>query len=200
MIYIAHRINTLAQLQELDRTDIGLELDLRDRGDRLILQHDPFSDGEDFEPLLAEYVRRGFAGPMILNIKSERIEHRVGELIKKHGLHNYFYLDSSFPMLRLLSEQGETNLAVRYSEYEGLDTVMAMRGRARWVWVDCFSHIPLTPDSYRSLKDAGFLLCFVSPELQGRDADIEPYKAQLMKDGIIFDAICTKSYNIGRWA
>jgi hypothetical protein len=51
-LYIAHRINTLAQLAQLPHTHMGLELDLRDRADRLMLQHDPFTDGEDFEPFL----------------------------------------------------------------------------------------------------------------------------------------------------
>ena len=47
MIYVSHRINTVEALME-NPVEYGVELDLRDRGDRLILQHDPFSDGEDF--------------------------------------------------------------------------------------------------------------------------------------------------------
>jgi len=52
--YIAHRINTIEELGKIPR-EYGVELDLRDFGDRLILQHDPFKDGEDFEEYLKHY-------------------------------------------------------------------------------------------------------------------------------------------------
>ncbi|MCX7997545.1 MAG: hypothetical protein N3A69_01155, partial [Leptospiraceae bacterium] len=71
MEFIAHRINTLSELKNLP-SGIGVELDLRDGPrEKLILQHDPFKDGEDFEIFLSHYVNRG---TLILNIKSERIE------------------------------------------------------------------------------------------------------------------------------
>jgi hypothetical protein len=194
MHYIAHRINTVEELRDLPR-EHGAEVDLRDRGERLILQHDPFKDGQDFEPWLASYRH----GTLILNIKSERIEPKVQGLLRQAGITDYFFLDSSFPMIHLLSGAGERKIALRYSEYEGLDTILAMKGRVEWVWVDCFTRLPITRESYRLLKDAGFRLCLVSPELQGRDADIEAYRSALAAEQIVFDAICTKRYNIERW-
>ena len=194
MQFIAHRINTRAQLAQVP-PEYGVEIDLRDRGDRLILQHDPFADGEDFEEYLAGYRHC----TLILNIKSERIEHRVLELVRRYTVRDYFFLDSSFPMLVLLSGQGERNLAVRFSEYEGLDSVLSLRGRARWVWVDCFTRLPIDAAVYATLKNAGFKLCLVSPELQGRDKDLEVYRDRLRGEGVLFDAVCTKLHNIPRW-
>ena len=194
MHFIAHRINTAQELRDLPR-EYGAEVDLRDRGERLILQHDPFKDGEDFERYLETYRH----GTLILNIKSERIEPRVQALVRQAGITDYFFLDSSFPMIHQLSNAGERKIALRYSEYEGLDTILAMKGRVDWVWVDCFTRLPVTRESHRLLKDAGFKLCLVSPELQGRDADIEAYRSALAAEQIVFDAICTKHYNIGRW-
>ena len=194
MHFIAHRINTAQELRDLPR-EYGAEVDLRDRGERLILQHDPFKDGEDFERYLEAYRH----GTLILNIKSERIEPRVQALVRQAGITDYFFLDSSFPMIHQLSSAGERKIALRYSEYEGLDTILAMKGRVDWVWVDCFTRLPVTRESHRLLKDAGFKLCLVSPELQGRDADIEAYRSALAAEQIVFDAICTKHYNIGRW-
>lgn len=193
--YIAHRINTSAELNSLP-AGVGVELDLRDRGERLILQHDPFSDGENFEDFLSQYKDRG---TLILNIKSERIELKVSELLIKYNVKKYFYLDSSFPMIKLLSQKGEKNIAVRFSEYEGLDTVMNMKGKIDWVWVDCFTRLPIDKMTYNNLKDAGFRLCLVSPELQGRPEDIAVYGNQLHKEGIVFDAICTKIKNFPVW-
>ena len=194
MEYIAHRVNTAEELRKVPE-EYGVEVDLRDNGDRLILQHDPFTPGEDFEEYLKDYRH----GTLILNIKSERIENRILELIRRRGIEDYFFLDSSFPMIHLLSGQGEEKMAVRFSEFEGLDTVFAVKGRVRWVWVDCFTRLPIDRGSYSALKDAGFKLCLVSPELQGRDADIEKYREYLEREKIVFDAVCTKLYNIPRW-
>ncbi len=192
--FIAHRINTSKELYELP-SEYGVELDLRDQGDRLILQHDPFIDGEDFE----EYLNHYHHGTMILNIKSERIEHKVLELIKKYHINDYFFLDSSFPMIYLLSKSGEKKCAVRFSEFEGLDTIFSMKDKIDWVWVDCFSKLPINQDNFFQLKEAGFKLCLVSPELQGRPEDIQSYKTYLDSENITFDAICTKHHNIKLW-
>ena len=102
-------------------------------------------------------------------------------------------------MIYLLSNMNEKNIAVRFSEFEGLDTVMSMKGKAKWVWVDCFTKLPVNKENYSILKDAGFKLCLVSPELQGRDEDIEKYRNCLESNDIVFDAICAKKYNINRW-
>jgi hypothetical protein len=195
MNYIAHRINTVAELRKLPR-EYGVELDLRDNLDgRIYIQHNPFEAGEDFEDYLKEYHH----GTMILNVKSERIELKIQELMKKYGITDYFYLDSSFPMIYLLSQSGEKRVALRISEYEGLDTARNMAGKVEWIWVDCFSKIPIGRNEYEELKKLGYKLCFVSPELQGRDEDIEAYAQQLKNDGMVFDAICTKYYNVDRW-
>ena len=194
MQFIAHRINTIDELKKVP-TNFGVELDLRDYGIRLILQHDPFTDGEDFE----EYLKHYNHGLMILNIKSERIEHRVLELVKKYKVRDYFFLDSSFPMIFLLAKEGEKNIALRFSELEGLDTILSMKGKVYWVWVDCFTKLPIDQKSFQILKDAGFQLCLVSPELQKRESDIEVYNDYLKRENIVFDAICTKLHNITKW-
>ena len=194
MEFISHRINTIDELRNVP-TDCGVEIDLRDNGDRLILAHDPFKDGEDFE----DYLKHYHHGTMILNIKSERIEHRTLELLQKYEIKKYFFLDSSFPMIYLLTKAGEHNIAVRYSEYEGLDTILNMKNKVKWVWVDCFSKLPINQESFALLKNAGFKLCLVSPELQGQDEKLEEYKSYLQSEKIEFDAICCKTHCVQRW-
>jgi hypothetical protein len=194
MYYIAHRINQLEQLRTLP-TEFGAEIDLRDRGERLILQHDPFIDGEDAEPFFAHYKH----GTLILNVKSERIEYRVLELLKKYSITDFFFLDSSLPMIVKMAKEGERRIAIRYSEYESIETVLAFRGMVNWVWIDCFTRLPITREIYKTLKQSDFKLCLVSPELQGRVEDLEKYKSKLDEDGIILDAICTKAANIDKW-
>ena len=145
MEFIAHRINKLKELEKLSKK-YGVEIDLRDNVDgKIYINHDPFILGEDFE----EYLKKYRHGTMILNIKSERIELKILELLKKYSINNYFFLDSSFPMIKLLSDKGEKNIALRYSEYEGLDTLEKMQGRVNWVWVDCFTKLPINNEIYR---------------------------------------------------
>ena len=192
MIHIAHRINTIAQLRGVP-PEYGVEIDLRDRGDRLILQHDPFGDGEDFATWLGEYRHR----LLILNVKSERIEHRVLELVRKYNVAEYFFLDCSFPMIRTLVRAGESKIAVRFSEYEPLESCLALAGQVDWVWVDCFTRMPLDPLTYARLK-RHFRLCAVSPELQGRPPETIPdYAKQLAPYPM--DAVCTKRPDLWKW-
>jgi hypothetical protein len=63
-----------------------------------------------------------------------------------------------------------------------------------WVWVDCFTKLPLTQFEAQRLQQAGFKLCLVSPELQGRDVATEiPALIKLLRQcGIVAEAVCTK--------
>ena len=73
-------------------------------------------------------------------------------LLKKYNIKNYFFLDSSFPMINLLSSSGEKKIALRFSEYEGVDTIVNMKNKVNWVWVDCFTEFPLNDKIYQILK------------------------------------------------
>lgn len=194
MLQIAHRVNTLKELGALS-VECGAEIDLRDRGDRLVLQHDPFADGEDFESWLAGYHHR----TLVLNVKSERIEGRIRELLGRHSISDYFFLDCSVPMIFRLSEDGERNLAVRYSEIEPLEAVIALKDRVSWVWIDCFTRLPELERSLPRIHELGLKSCLVSPELQGRKENIEEYRDALRSKGLSVSAVCTKCDNIALW-
>ena len=187
MIRIAHRINTVEQLRQVPH-EYGIELDLRDSRGKLVLWHDPFppEDAPLFEDFLSEYHHR----LIILNVKSERIEWATLDLMRQFNIESYFFLDSSFPMIRQLVAKGESRVAVRFSEYEPAESALALAGQVEWVWVDCFTRMPLAPETYSQLK-RHFKLCAVSPELQGRGVEsIVDYAKQL--EPYPMDAVCTK--------
>jgi hypothetical protein len=186
---IAHRRNTLHELLA-SPTKYGVEVDIRSYGNKLVIHHDPFIEGESFDAWIAAYRH----GTLILNIKEEGLEARLIELMKLNGIEDYFFLDQSFPFLIKWSNMGERRCAVRVSEFELVETALSLAGKVDWVWVDCFTHFPLSRESAKRLKDAGFKLCLVSPELQGRSAESEipALAAQLSERGIQPDAICTK--------
>ena len=134
-LFCCHRINTIKELKEIPKL-YGIEVDLRDNlNGEIYISHDPFKSGENFDEFLKHY-HHSF---IILNIKSERIEYKVLELLKKYNIVNYFFLDSSFPMIYKLSTEGEKNSAIRFSEFESIDTILNMKGKVNWVWVDCFT-------------------------------------------------------------
>lgn len=193
-LWIAHRINRIADLAHVPQT-YGCEIDLRDKGDTLILQHDPFSDGERFDDFLAHYRHK----TLILNIKSERIEWRVLDLLDRYGITDYFFLDSSFPMCVQLWQKGLSQWAIRLSEYEGIETAIRMAGKAAWVWIDCFTRFPLDKTAYAQLRHLGYKLCLVSPELQGRPQDIGAMRTLLQQEGMAMDAVCTKLAHHANW-
>lgn len=185
MLKIAHRINTFKQLSEVP-LQYGIELDLRPNGDKIIIHHDAFQDGEDFE----EYLKHYKHALIILNTKAEGMEERILSLMEKHQVKNYFFLDLSLPFLIKYMKRGVKDIAIRFSEYEPLDFVMGFAGKINWVWVDCFNDLPLTPENYELLKKH-FKLCLVSPELQGYDVSrISEFKNKLT--GMDIDAVCTK--------
>jgi hypothetical protein len=190
MIFISHRRNTI---EELIATPIeyGVEVDIRSNNGRLLIHHDPLTDGEDFETWLKYYKHQ----ILILNVKEEGLEEQLIRLMKDYHIHKYFFLDQSFPFLVRWSKAGERNCAVRVSEYESISTALTLSGKIDWVWVDCFTHFPLTSAEAKSLQNAGFKLCLVSPELQGRPfhTEIPRLAAFLHENSIQPQAICTKN-------
>lgn len=80
-----------------------------------------------------------------------------------------------------------------------MDTLQAMSGKADWVWVDTFTRLPMDHGIYHEMKRLGYKICLVSPELQGQPEKMAAYAEQIKNERIVFDAICTKEYNISRW-
>ena len=193
MKLISHRRNTVSELLATD-AKYGVEVDIRSVGDRLIIHHDPFVGGESFD----EWINAYRHGTLILNVKEEGLEVPLISIMKSKGITDFFFLDQSFPFLVKWASAGERRCAVRVSEFESIETALTLSGKIDWVWVDCFTHFSLSGIEAQELKEAGFKLCLVSPELQGRDAIVEiPKLALLLKERhIIADAVCTKRPDI----
>jgi hypothetical protein len=189
MKLVAHRRNTVAELQATNPL-YGVEVDIRSDGPRLIIHHDPFVTGESFDEWLDSYHH----GTLIFNVKEEGLEARLIALAESKGIEDFFFVDQSFPFLVKTFKAGERRCAVRVSEFESVETALALAGKVDWVWVDCFTRFPLTEVDASRLQSAGFKLCLVSPELQGRSPEAEiPALASLLKNRrISAEAVCTK--------
>lgn len=189
MKIICHRKNTIEDLQETN-INYGVEVDIRSEGQDLFIHHDPFSTGELFNEWIDSYHH----GTLILNVKEEGLEQRLVNLMISKNIDDYFFLDQSFPFLVKYSKLTVKRCAVRVSEYESIETALALAGKVSWVWVDYFTCFPLSKNDAIKLQNAGFKLCLVSPELQGHDAEIEirNLKHLLEERGILPEAVCTK--------
>jgi hypothetical protein len=184
MLLIEHRVNTIAHLNRLPR-ERGVEIDVRDYDGDLRLVHDPLAGGERLADWLTAY-RHAL---VIFNVKCDGLEDRIRGLARAQGIEHYFFLDVASPTLVRLAREGERRVAVRYSEFEPIEFALAFAGKVEWVWVDCFTHLPLDATVHARLREH-FRLCLVSPELQKHPrARIADYRAQLR--GLPIDAVCS---------
>ena len=189
MKIIRHRRNTHEELKETS-TDHGVEIDIRSQGDSLVLHHEPYEFGTSFEDWLKNFRH----GTLILNVKEEGLEEQCLKLMAQHRIEDFFFLDQSIPFLVKTAKIGESRCAVRVSEFENIHTAITLAGKVQWVWIDCFTKFPLDLSSATLLKESGFKLCIVSPELQGRMeiSDTNEIMAAMKSAGVAPDAICTK--------
>jgi len=204
MHIISHRVNNIKDLKHIDYLH-GIEIDIRYYNNDLILYHDPFHTKEDspekFEDLLAEYVKN-HKGTIILNIKTEGVEDRCISMMNNYNFKNWFFLDLSMPYFVIYSNKAQSgeiegftpnNLAVRFSEFEPIEYALSFKGKVKWVWVDCFTKMPLNKENYQKLKDADFKICLVAPELQKHKIErTAQFQEILEKNNIKLDAVCTK--------
>tara|TARA_B110000014_G_scaffold264006_1_gene262852 strand:- start:1575 stop:2165 length:591 start_codon:yes stop_codon:yes gene_type:complete len=190
MIKILHQVNKKKELLNTQKT-YGVEVDIRSYGERLIIHHDPFTDGEDFLDWITAYNHEA----LILNVKEEGLEERLISILREKKIENYFFLDQSFPFLMKTINSGESRVAIRVSEFESIETAMNLRGKVDWLWIDCFTKFPIKKVESDVLRnECGFKLCFVSPELQGRanKSGIITFRKEIESEGIYGDAVCTK--------
>ena len=193
-MFIAHRVNNSEYANSIS-IDYGIEFYIIDSNGKIIVTHDPFTEGENLEDFLSKISKRF----LIVNVKSEGIEEKTLELLKKNGFEDFFLLDCSFPAIVKLSKLGEKRIALRFSEYENFANVVDNKDKISWVWVDCFTYFPLTKKIEEVLHAHGLKICMVSPELQSQPELINKYKNYIKDNNIFIDAICTKDYNISNW-
>jgi hypothetical protein len=189
MIYIQHRINTLEQLEDLN-PEFGAEIDLRSdpMSGELYLHHDAFVKGVSFSDWIALFAKRGIRGPLILNTKEDGLETDLIRACESRGIRNFFFLDTALPTLvKWTCKKSERRFACRLSAYEPFESLEKFKGRAEWLWVDCFEGQPL-PTTYLQSAKEHFKLCLVAPELHGVP-EVDPAFRTWFNQ---VDAICTK--------
>ena len=193
MEIIIHRVNTIRELKIIE-AEFGAEIDIRAWNSDLILNHEPFQDGEKLIDYLDEYKN----GTLILNIKEDGIEDEVLRHVRERPqIKSYFLLDVEFPYLYRASRQGERNIAIRFSEDESIETVENYIGMVDWVWIDTNTKFPITKENNTTLDN--FKKCLVCPERWGRPEDIANYRRKMLSYGFVLDAVMSSSDYKNNW-
>jgi len=190
---IIHRVNTVIELQKI-KQNYGVEIDIRAWRNNLILNHEPFKNGEKLDDYLDNYNH----GTLVLNIKEAGIEKEVLKVIRERPhIKNYFLLDVEFPYLYRASREREKNIAIRFSEDEGIETVKNYIGKVDWVWIDTNTMLPITEKNKNILNK--FKKCLVCPERWGRPVDISYYKHKMKSLFFNIDSVMTSKEFVPLW-
>ena len=187
MIFISHRKNSIEELSKTNKK-YGIEIDLRSRGDSIIIHHDPMVQGEDFSRWLKHYNHKF----LILNVKEEGLETYIIEYLKKYEIDNFFFLDQSIPFLIKYSELCKKKSAARVSEFESIETAIKLRKFADWIWLDQFYYFPITSEEFNTLKLNKFKICLVSRNCKFDNKEIYEIVDNLKKNNLKIDAVCSK--------
>tara|TARA_Y100000741_G_scaffold115636_1_gene86796 strand:- start:353 stop:940 length:588 start_codon:yes stop_codon:yes gene_type:complete len=193
MKVIIHRVNNSSKLLSIPKK-YGVEIDVRDYKNKLILNHDPFKKGEYLEKFLKNYCH----DTLIVNVKSEFIEFEILKLLSKYKIKNYFFLDSSYPAIINLSKKNK-KIAIRVSDYESFENVYKIKPSCKWIWLEIFKKIDLKKRDLDFIRKNKIKICLVSPELHNKKKDLYKIKKFLLKKKIRINAVCTKFENRKFW-
>ncbi|NDK07633.1 hypothetical protein EOM39_00130 [Candidatus Gracilibacteria bacterium] len=192
MIKIIHRVNTISRLKTIS-VDCGIEIDIRANGKDLILNHEPFENGDSLEEYLKLYNHK----LIILNIKEAGIEDKVIELVKKYNIKDYFLLDVEFPYIYRSTREGNRNIAIRYSEDEVIEQALLYKDNVDYIFIDTNTKLPIDKDFIEKTK--GFKSCLVSPDRWGRQEDIVTYKKMMEDLGYKLDYVMVAEQYANLW-
>ena len=172
--------NSIAAISDALEFFDGVELDLRDHPEGIIVAHDPFSSGALLQDILADLSTSQRKKFFALNIKADGLASGIQDLLTSFGIRHYGCFDLSFPEKKRYLDLG-LKVLDRRSDLETNPTTTT--GEV----VDCFEYE--LPVQTLNLSRLQFL---ISPELHGRDP--APYWREL-KQSVAADSsklfICT---------
>jgi len=192
MELIIHRINTIKELNKIPHK-YGTEIDIRTNGSKLILNHEPFEKGDNFLNYIDSYCH----GTLILNIKESGIENEVLKIVKSASIKSFFLLDVDMPYIFSSMKSKNKNIAIRFSEYESIETVKSFKDKFNWILIDTLNKLPINKKNLSTLSK--FKTCLVCPERWGRKNDIFKYKKIFKKLSYKPSAVMVNSRYIRFW-
>lgn len=157
--------NSVVAFERAIKNGFGIETDIRDSSEEVVISHNPFEKNRlSLENFINEFavtnnIRIG------LNVKSDGLSGHCKKLLSGIEATKFFFFDMSIPEHIQYLNIGLPTYA-RISEYE---PIPFMPKELQGIWVDGFeTNIEIV--SLAQNPDYSFQrMCFVSPELHGRD-------------------------------
>jgi hypothetical protein len=188
MIIIRHRVNKISDLVSIP-SDQGIEIDLRSFDGEIIVEHDPFRNGEKFVDWASYFHHK----QLVFKVKEDGLENIIIGILADLKINSYFFLDQSFPSLYKLSKIMPEVCSTRVSEYESIESALLLK--PGWVWFDSHTgNWDYLSKSFDAIRETPIKTCLVSPELQRPEYgnEIIELKSRIGRLSINFDAVCTK--------
>ena len=174
MIPIIHRVNSIEKLNNLPE-DVGVEIDIRQSGKKLVLSHDIQEKEENFEEYLDNYNKKF----IVANIKESGVEYKVEKILSKRKIDKFFLLDVEFPFILENYKRLGDNLSVRYSKYESIESVSNFANKVKWLWIDTYEDFEINDEIAEIISS--FKIFLVSPSRWGMPEKLS-YYISLFKD------------------
>lgn len=182
--------NSIFAFERSFSSGFGTETDIRDYEGKLVISHDiADANAISLEQFFAVYKSFDKNLPLALNIKSDGLQLKLKDAIKKYEIENYFVFDMSVPDT-LLYLQHDFCVFTRQSEYEAKPTFY---DRSVGVWLDEFhSHWIEKSVLIEHIKNQK-KICIVSPDLHKRDYQSEwnDYRSIEKTTGCFNMMLCT---------
>ena len=163
--------NTVTAVTRSFSLGFGIETDIRDYGQRLVISHDvPTGRELDFKALLqlanSDSTTAGNESTLTLalNIKSDGLAYKIAEECGSYPSLNCFVFDMSVPDMRVYIEVG-IPVFTRLSEVE---REAIWLDRCDGVWLDAFESEWYGNGLIKELLNKNKRVCIVSPELHQR--------------------------------
>ncbi len=154
--------NQLASFENALINGYGIETDVRDLDNQLVVSHNPpGSDALKLHLLLTRLHRNiTLRSPLAINIKSCGLAASLNKLLNRHKINDYFVFDMAIPDTIEYLQLG-LNVFLRLSEYEPLPDLDGYQG----IWIDQFHSQWFDQVLINTLLETEKSICFVSPEL-----------------------------------
>ncbi|MEZ8285639.1 hypothetical protein AB4277_12595 [Vibrio splendidus] len=144
----------------------GIETDLRDHTEKLVISHDmPNDNSMRFDTFLQICSQYDDELTLALNVKADGLQ----EGLKASSIENrHFYFDMSVPdMIGYIRK----DMTV-YSRYSEIETSPALYSKSDGIWLDNFTDERLVIDVLEQFIQDGKKVVLVSPELHKRDESL----------------------------
>lgn len=162
--------NTLESFKISFQNNFGIETDLRDMFENIVISHDiPNKNSLFLDDFFHLYNKFSNEIPLALNIKSDGLQYLLKSFLEKYNISNYFVFDMSVPDALIYLNLG-FNVFTRQSEYEQQPSFYK---QACGVWMDEFESHWINENIIKEHLKNNKKVCIVSPELHKREFDKE---------------------------